>query len=85
MENPKVGVVNWHINLVSDCCTTFWILIPFVFSIAYNFDVFSESPFVPCITSTEIIELADKDAFNIPFSIFSPLSVLTTIIFGGVV
>ena len=70
-------------NFVSDCWTTFWILIPFVLFSANNFVVVSGSPLGDCTISTSLIEIPDKVAFKIPLLICCPIPVLTIIIFGG--
>ena len=84
---PSTGVVKTHANVVpipavGDDTST--ILIPLVLFVAYNFVVFSESPFGGCIISTESIELPTIFASKIPLSITLPLSLLTIRILGAV-
>ena len=84
MENPRTGVVNLHINLVSDCWEIFWILIPLVFSSAKISTDSDGRPFGSWIILTSVIEFPVRFASIIPLSIFCFEDVLTTTSFGGV-
>ena len=83
VENPSVGVVMKQVKIPVELDSTFWILIPLVFLVAYNATAVSGIPFGFCIILTEFIVFPDRVASSIPLLIFSPVSVFTITIDGA--